>query len=215
MLRDTKSGMNRMIASRIPFRRNYQLQAMVSLYIVFWIATAISPTDRLQWALENLLPIGTIILLVVTFNKFPFTNLSYLFIFFFLILHTYAAHYTYQSTPFDIWLKNTFHTKRSYFDRVVHFSFGLLWTYPTWELLNRVAKLGRFFSFALPVSIVFSLSSLFEIVEMLVAIVAGKAGADYMGLQGDIFDSQKDMALGLMGAVVSMGTLGILIRRKK
>lgn len=215
MLRSKKSGMNRMMASRIPFPRNYQLQAMFSLYIVFWIAMAISPTDRLQWAMENLLPIGTIILLVVTYNKFPFTNLSYLFIFIFLILHTYAAHFTYQSTPFDIWLKNTFHTQRSYFDRVVHFAFGLLWTYPTRELLNRVAKLGRFSSFALPVSIVFSLSSLFEIVEMLVAIVAGKAGADYMGLQGDLFDSQKDMGLGLLGAVVSMGTLGILIRRKK
>lgn len=198
----------------IPFSRNYQLQSMLALYIVFWIVTAISPTDRMQWLMESLLPVGTMILLVATFQKFPFTNLSYLFMLIFLLLHTYAAHYTYQHTPFDVWLKNSFHTQRSYFDRVVHFAFGLLWSYPTRELLTRSTQLRGFPSFAIPVSIVFSFSAFFEIVEMLVAIVAGQAGKDYMGLQGDIFDSQKDMSLGLIGAVISMGILAG-IRRKK
>jgi putative membrane protein len=188
---------------------------MFIIYLVFWITTAISPIDRTQWLIENLLPVGMIIVLVLTFKRFQFTNLSYLFMLILLILHTYAAHYTYQHTPFDIWLKHSFHTQRSYFDRVVHFAFGLFLTYPIRELLTRVATIRGFWSYAVPIAVVFSFSALFEVVEMLVALVAGQAGADYIGLQGDIFDTQKDMGLGLLGGIVSMGILvGVLNLRK-
>jgi len=196
-----------MSASNLPFSRNYLLQIMFAVYLVFWIVTAISPTDRTQWLMENILPVGTVIVLVCTYRKFPFSNLSYLFIFILLIFHTYAAHYTYQHTPFDMWLKYSFHTQRSYFDRIVHLVFGLCFTYPVRELLTRVTAIRGFWSFALPVTVVFSLSAFFEIIEMLVAIAAGQIGANYMGLQGDIFDSQKDMGLGLVGAIFTMWVL--------
>ncbi len=207
--------MNMVMTNNIPFTRNYQLQFMLAIYLVFWIVTAISPTDRTQWFIESILPVGTIILLAATMKRFQFSNLSYLLMLFFLILHTYAAHYTYQHTPFDIWLKSHFHTQRSYFDRVVHFAFGLFLTYPIRELLTRVATIRRFWSYGVPVAVVFSFSALFEVVEMVVALMAGQAGADYIGLQGDIFDTQKDMSLGLLGGIVSMGILvGVFKWRK-
>ncbi|PYI55857.1 DUF2238 domain-containing protein [Paenibacillus flagellatus] len=197
----------------IPFARNFPLHAMIVAFLLYWIYTAIHPTDRIQWAMESLLPVGTLVALGMTYRKFRFSNRSYFWMFVFLCVHTFAAHYTYQGTPVDAWLKAAYHTKRSYFDRVVHLLFGLIWTYPCRELLVRTSSLRGFWSYALPAAVVFGMSSLFEIVEMVAALVAKQSGEQYVGLQGDVFDSQKDMSLGLAGAVVSMGALAWLRNR--
>ncbi|MBP1962971.1 DUF2238 domain-containing protein [Paenibacillus aceris] len=182
-----------------------QLQVILFVFAVYWGILAISPTDRMQWLMENLLLIAVVILLVCTFRRFQFSMLSYWLIFVFLCFHAYGAHYTYQGTPFDVWLKGALHTHRSYYDRVVHFLFGLLWTYPAREWLTRVTAVRRgIWSYVLPVAIVFGFSALFEIIEMGAALVAGQAGEEYVGMQGDPFDSEKDMGLGLAGAVTSM-----------
>lgn len=193
----------------IPFFRNYLLHIMMVAYLVFWFVMAVFPYDRAMWAVENLLPVGAYLTLVFTYKKFRFSNLSYLLIFIFLCLHTYAAHFTYQNTPLDMWLKSSFHTKRSYFDRIVHFVFGLFLTYPIREFFIRVASLRGFWAYFIPVAVCFSFSSLFEIVEMLGSAFGGRVGADYMGMQGDIFDSQKDMGMGLTGAIIGMGILAL------
>ncbi|MFC3771226.1 DUF2238 domain-containing protein [Paenibacillus sp. GCM10012303] len=192
----------------IPFWRNRVLQLLIAVYAAFWIYMALSPTNRMQWLMENMLPVAAVLALTFTYRKYRLSTLSYLLLFAFFCLHTYAAHYTYQSTPFDVWLKSAFHTERSYFDRVVHFAFGLLWAYPVRELLVRKANLRGVWTYAVSVSIVFGCSALFEILEMVVALIGSQAGEDYMGMQGDLFDSQKDMALGMAGAVVAMGLLG-------
>ncbi|ULL16217.1 DUF2238 domain-containing protein [Paenibacillus sp. H1-7] len=189
----------------IPFSRNHLLQVLFVSFLVFWAVMAIRPTDRLQWLLENVLVVVSGLLLILTYPKYRFSNLSYLCIFVFLCLHTYAAHHTYQNTPMDMWLKASFHTQRSYFDRVVHFAFGLLLTYPMREMLMRKAGLRGFWSLAVSAAVIFACSALFEILEMIVALVGAQAGQDYMGMQGDPFDTHKDMALGLAGAIVSMG----------
>ncbi len=114
-----------------------------------------------------------------------------------------------------MWLKASFHTQRSYYDRVVHFAFGLFWTYPFRELLTRAAALRGFWSYIIPVAVCFSCSACFEIIEMGAAFVAGQKGLEYVGLQGDVFDTQKDMGLGLAGAVISMCMLAWVLWRKK
>lgn len=191
----------------IPFSRNRLLHWLIGVYAVLWAILAIAPLDRMQWLMENLLPVGAVVALACTYRKFRFSNVSYILIFVFLCIHTFAAHYTYQNTPVDVWIKAVMHTQRSYFDRFVHFFFGLLMAYPFREVLMRLAGLRGFWSYVLPAALVFAFSSLFEIIEMFVALAAGQAGANYIGLQGDIFDSQKDMGLGLAGAFVSMGIL--------
>jgi putative membrane protein len=199
----------------VPFSRNWPLHLMMTAFAVYWCFTAFSPTDRTQWMLESLLPVSSLILLAITYRKFRFTNLSYFWIFVFLCLHTYAAHYTYQGTPFDVWLKASFHTQRSYFDRVGHFAFGLLLIYPMLELLTRLTGLRKFWSYFMAVAVLFALQSLFEIVEMLVALVAKQAGQEYVGIQGDIFDSQKDSGSCLFGSLLSIGGLAWVRHRKK
>ncbi|MBU7315413.1 DUF2238 domain-containing protein [Paenibacillus oleatilyticus] len=209
------TGTNWLTDPDIPFSRNIILHLLLAVFVVFWIVMAISPTDRIQWLMENLLVVAAFFTLLFTYKAFRFSNLSYLLIFLFLCAHTFAAHYTYQNTPVDQWLKASFQLQRSYFDRVVHFLFGLLLTYPLRELLTRAAGLRNFWSYGIPVMTMLGCSALFENVEMGAALVAGQAGADYVGLQGDVFDTQKDMSLGFTGALLSMITLAIILRKTK
>jgi putative membrane protein len=147
--------------------------------------------------------------LVWTYRKFRFSNQSYLFILLFLVLHTFATHYSYSTTPIDEWLKTTFHTKRSYYDRFVHFSFGLLWVYPFGELYVRLARRRGAWPFIVPAMIVMALSALFEITEAAAAIIAGQGqnGGEFVGMQGDIFDTQKDMFSAFIGALLALALL--------
>ncbi|MDR6549994.1 DUF2238 domain-containing protein [Paenibacillus qinlingensis] len=197
----------------VSFSRNWPLHVMFSIYFAYFVITAISPTHRMQWLMESILPVAVILVLAFTYQVFKFSNLSYLCMFIFLCLHTYGAHYTYQATPFDTWLKATIGTQRSYYDRVVHFAFGLFWAYPFRELLTRVAiKLG-FWSYAITTVVVLGISAFFEIVEMGAAYAVEKYGEEYVGMQGDVFDSHKDMGLALAGAIVTLGILAYVIRR--
>lgn len=213
--RTSQDATNLLQSHSIPFSQNRLLQLMIIIYIVFWGYYAISPVDRTQWLIENILPVVIVIALALTYKKFTFSNSSYLWIFIFLCIHNYAAHFTYQQTPFDVWLKSAFHTQRSYFDRVVHFLFGFMWIYPVREILIRAAKLRGFWTYIIPVACVFSLSSTFEVIEMIAALLAGQAGETYVGLQGDPYDTQKDMGLALVGAIVSVGILAWIARRKR
>jgi putative membrane protein len=197
--------MKKILANKvIKFKQNWFLQLLIVIFTLFWIIMAISPTDRTQWYIENILSIATVLVLIFTYRKFRFTNLSYLLMFLLLCFHTFAAHYTYQNTPFDVWLKATFHTERSYFDRVVHCIFGLCFAYPFREVMTRLVKLRGLWSYVIPVAFILSSSAIFEIIEMGAAYIAGQVGQEYVGLQGDVFDSHKDMLLGWMGSMISM-----------
>ncbi|WP_246066907.1 DUF2238 domain-containing protein [Paenibacillus koleovorans] len=200
----------------LPFDMNRPLKLMLLILAIVWLISAFSPTDRKIWLVENILLIASIILLATTYNKFTLSNRAYCLIFLFLLLHTYGAHYTYQGTPIDAWLKSVFPLKRSYYDRFVHFAFGLLWVLPVYELMTRAAKLRGFWSYALTAVLVFALSSFFEVIEMLAAVMMGEqgVGGDYLGMQGDVFDSQKDMGLGLSGALFSAIWLAWLRRKR-
>lgn len=199
-------------STSIPFARNKPLKLMIFIFILIFGLMAISPTDRSHWLADSIPLILVILILVFTYKWFRFSNLSYLLMLVFFCLHTYAAHYTYEGTPFDHWLKTSFHTRRSYYDRVVHFAFGLSFAIPFYEILKSKVKLHGIWSIALPVIVVLSFSGLHEILEMSAALIAGPGGeAKFVGMQGDIFDTQKDMALGLLGGIVSMGILAWII----
>ncbi len=116
------------------FRDRFLVVALI-IYVIFWIALAISPSDRGDWFLENLLIFISVAVLAVTYRKFQFTNLSYALILVFLVFHTIGAHYTYAKVPAGFWLQDWLHLKRNHYDRVIHFAFGFLLVYPMSELL--------------------------------------------------------------------------------
>ena len=187
------------------FRDNRFLQLLLLWLGGLWIATAIEPFDRRDWLLENLLVFIYGALLLLTYRRFAFSNLSYGLFGIFLSLHLVGAHYTYAETPFGFWLQDQFDLSRNHYDRIVHFSFGLLLAYPFRELLIRGAGVKPRWSYLMAVITVFGFSGFYEALEAVVAVVVSpELGAAYLGTQGDEWDAQKDTALAGCGAVAAM-----------
>ncbi len=181
------------------------IRSLAVVYAIVWIAAAISPLDRGDWLLENLLVLVFVPVLALSHRRFAFSPLSYALIFLFLTLHAYAAHYTYSLTPLGFWLQETTGSTRNHFDRIVHFAFGLLLAYPVREIGVRVLGLRGGWSYAVPLLVMLGLSGGYEIVEYWTArVVDPDLGTAFLGTQGDDWDSQKDMRLALVGALLSL-----------
>ncbi len=187
------------------FRRNRPLQLMVGWLLLYWVVMAFNPFDRFDWLLENLLVFIYGILLAVTYKRFAFSNLSYALFTLFMTLHLTGAHYTYAEAPLGFWLMEWLELSRNHFDRIVHFAYGLLCAYPLYELVRRLTRNSRGWSGFIVVNLVMSFSGLYEVIEMVVAvIVSPELGAAYLGTQGDSWDAQKDMGLALVGAIIAI-----------
>ena len=183
------------------------------LFFAYWMVLAIEPRDRADWLLENLLAIVFAAVLVASFKRLPLSGISYTTIFLFLCLHTLGAHYTYTEVPYDDWvraltggsLNEAMGWERNHFDRLVHFSYGLLLAYPIREVFLRVVDARGFWGYFLPLDVTMSTSMIFELFEWAVAErVGGDLGMAYLGTQGDVWDAHKDMALASLGAALAM-----------
>ena len=193
--------------------RHYLLILAV-LFGLWWVTLAIHPWQRNVWLLENSLALTAVALLAMLHRRLLFSRVSYTMIFLFLCLHEVGAHYTYSQVPYDAWFQHltgrTFNSlvgwERNNFDRIVHFSYGLLLAYPVREVFLRVVNVRGFWGYFLPLDLTMSTSMLFELLEWGVAVVfGGGLGQAYLGTQGDEWDAHKDMALASFGAVVAMG----------
>ena len=182
--------------------RKYPL-ALLAVYAAIWIALAIEPKYRDDWYLENILVAVFVPLLLLTYRRFPLSDVSYTLLFVFMVLHAIGAHWTYAEVPLIDWRALGF--ERNHFDRVVHLSFGLLLAYPVKEVFNRVATAKGFWGYYLPLDVTLAFSAVYEIVEWVVAeLVSPGAGTAFLGSQGDPFDAVKDMALAGSGAAIAM-----------
>lgn len=199
-----------------PFRHNRPLQLIVTWLLGFWLLTAIAPFDRRDWFLENLLVFAYSALLVASYRSFAFSNLSYGLFTLFISLHLIGAHYTYAETPLGYWLMAWFDWQRNHYDRIVHFSYGLLLAYPFYEVLRRAAGVRPGWAHFLVLNAILAFSAFFEVLEALIAmIVSPELGDAYLGTQGDIWDAQKDMGLALLGAIIAMSLTALLQRAHK
>lgn len=193
-------------------RKTY-LTTLAALLAVLWTALAIAPLHRSDWLLENVLLLAGVAALIATYRIFPLSRVSYTTLFVFFCLHTIGAHYTYSEVPYDAaarsWLGFSidalFGWERNNFDRVVHFSYGLLLAYPIREVFLRIASVRGFWGYFLPLDLTMSTSMLYELIEWGAAAgFGGDLGAAFLGSQGDIWDAQKDMALASLGALITM-----------
>ena len=181
---------------------------LLTSYLIVWCVLALSPVDRKDWFLENLLAVSTVAVLILTYRRFAFSDVSYVLITVFMILHAVGAHYTYAKVPFGFWMKDVFDLSRNHFDRIVHFAFGFLLAYPAYELFLRAARARRGWALFMAAIAVTSLSGTFEVVESWVAQIASpELGDAYLGTQGDVWDAQKDMTLAIVGALITVGLI--------
>ena len=179
---------------------------LLVIFAIFWLVIAISPYDRFTWIIENILSVLFVLLLIVTYEKFRFSNITYLFLFSFLILHTLGSYYTYTNMPVFKWIQAIFDFSRNHYDRVVHFLFGLIFYFPIYEIVTRKLKMKGWMSYLLPFLIVVSFKTIYEILEYLAVIFTNNlAFSDsFLGMQGDYWDAQKDIMFGMAGATISM-----------
>lgn len=184
-----------------------------TFFLLVWAALAVAPLDRKDWALENALVILIVPVLVLSRKQLPLSRISYTTIFLFLCLHEVGAHYTYAKVPYDVWfngltgstLSGLLGFERNHYDRLVHFSFGLLLAYPIREVFLRVADVRGVWGYYLPLDVTMATSMLFELFEWGAAeLFGGDLGVAYLGTQGDVWDAHKDMALAMFGAVITM-----------
>jgi putative membrane protein len=196
---------------RADFAGNRMLHILTAVYSVIWLVAAIAPIDRFDWFLENLLVFAFIGLLAATYRVFPLSDLSYTLITVFLSLHAVGAHYTYSESPVGFWLQDALSLERNHYDRIVHFLFGLLFGYPLREVALRGVRASGSWSYAFGLVSVLSLSSVYEILEWIVAeIVDPEAAYAFLGTQGDVFDAQKDSALAATGAILSLSVIAVV-----
>jgi len=192
---------------------------LITAIAALWMWLAIAPIDRSDWVLENVLLIFGAVVLLATRKRLPLSGISYTMILVFFCLHIIGAHFTYAEVPYDAAFKDltgsSFNEivgwKRNNYDRVVHFSYGLLLAYPIRELFLRVANVRGFWGYFLPLDLTMSSSMLYELIEWLSAELFGSGlGAAFLGSQGDQWDAQKDMALASLGALITMTITAIV-----
>jgi putative membrane protein len=189
----------------VPWQRNRFLQALFVAWALVWIVAAIEPFDRFDWLLENMLVVVAAALLIWRGNRDALSDLAWLLIAVFMMLHAVGAHYTYAEAPPGFWIRDAFGLERNHFDRIVHFSFGFLLAYPLREYLARHVGGGRQLGELLSFALIATASALYEVLEWLVAaVVSPEAGMAYLGTQGDVFDAQKDTALAILGAAIML-----------
>jgi len=189
--------------------------ALLAAFTLIFIALGIAPLYRQDWLLENVLVFIALPLFAFGIRRVRFTNFAYTSLFLFFLLHEVGAHYTYSLVPYDSWFESlTGHSlnellgwQRNHYDRAIHFAYGLLIVPVVVELFGQVAAPRGVWRFILPVTFIASHSVIYELVEWAAAWrFGGDLGTAYLGTQGDEWDSQKDMALALLGAI-----LGVLI----
>ena len=154
-------------------------------------------------------------------RRWPLSNRSVAFVLLFFALHTIGGRYTYTNVPYDDLasaltgrtISDTFGFTRNHYDRLVHFSYGLLAVAPVSEALRRHAGLGARVAVYIAVESVLAVSMLYELFEWQLAIAMQGPLADaYNGQQGDIWDAQKDMALAAVGAVIAAAAIRLTRR---
>lgn len=179
-----------------------------SLLVIFFAVlmwSMINPRDWFTWFLETLPAIIGLIVVISTFKQFKLTSLVYCLILIHAIVLLIGGHYTYAEMPFFNWLKGMFHLERNYYDRLGHFAQGFIPAIISREILLRKTELkrGKLLSVII-ISICLAISASYELIEWGVAKATGSAAEAFLGTQGDVWDTQWDMFMALLGAITSI-----------
>jgi len=168
------------------------------------VASGIGPYDRLTWFLEVLPVLIAAPLLVATHRVFPLTPLAYWLIAVHSLILVLGGHYTYARVPLGFWIQDWFDFSRNHYDRIGHLMQGFGPAIIIRELLLRTSPLepGKWL-FTIVLFTVLGVSATYEFIEWWAALAGGDAAGEFLGTQGDVWDTQWDMFLAGCGAIAS------------
>ena len=186
------------------------LRTLLTSFAAVLLWSGIEPFDRFVWSLEVLPALGALCILAATYRRFPLTHLSYSCVWLHAIVLCIGAHYTYAEVPLFHWLREVLDLTRNHYDRVGHFSQGFFPAIIAREVLLRTSPLrpGKWL-FAIALSICLAASAFYELFEWWVALATGEAADAFLCTQGDVWDTQWDMAMCMSGAISAL----IVLRR--
>jgi putative membrane protein len=196
--------------TQAPARRTGLLILWIAVAVIF-IWSAVRPHDYFTWILEVFPAIIGAVVLAFTYRSFKFTTLVYTLIALHMTILIVGGHYTYAEVPIGNWIRDQFELSRNHYDRLGHFAQGFVPAMIAREVLLRlrVIKHGSWLT-TFVISICLAFSALYELLEWTVSALTGSAGDAFLGTQGDVFDTQKDMAMALAGAIVALVVLSKL-----
>ena len=188
-------------------RREYAPALLLVLALAALGASAIGPNDWLTWWLEVSPVIVGAAVLVLT-RRFQLSHLLYTFLFVHSVILVVGGHYTYAHVPAGFWVQELFDLSRNHYDRLGHFAQGFVPALLVREILKRCSPLGysRWLPF-LVVCVCLAFSAFYELIEWWASLALGQSAGEFLGTQGDVWDSQWDMLMALIGAIVSLITL--------
>lgn len=176
-----------------------------AIYLAVLVWSGIAPKDFYIWFLEVLPALIGAGVLVATRRRFPLTPLVYILILVHSLILMQGGHYTYAEEPFFNWLKEIIGWPRNNYDKLGHFAQGFIPAMVTREILLRKAVVsGRGWLNFLVVSVCLAISAFYELLEWWVAVLSGSAADSFLATQGYVWDTQSDMGLALLGAIMAL-----------
>jgi putative membrane protein len=182
--------------------------ALLGVVAAVLIWSGIAPYDRTTWWLEVFPILLGAPVLILTFKRFPLTTLVYTLLALHAIILAVGGHYTYARVPLGFWAQELVGFARNHYDRLGHFAQGFVPAILAREILLRTSPLrpGKWL-FVIVVSTCLAFSAFYEFVEWWSALLGGEAATDFLGTQGDVWDTQWDMFLAFLGAMAALLTL--------
>ncbi|WP_174731785.1 DUF2238 domain-containing protein [Mesobacillus harenae] len=180
---------------------------LFSLALAVLIWSAINTSGYRIWLLESAPGIILLLITFITYKRFRFTTLSYGIIVLSAIIMFIGAKYTYSEVPLFNWLKDTYDfIDRNHYDRFGHFLKGLFAIVIREIIIRQTSVKKGPWLYSITISFVLSIAALYEIIEWLVSKLTndGEAAKDFLGTQGDIWDTHWDMFLALLGTLVAL-----------
>jgi len=182
---------------------------LLSLVLSCIVLLGWSPaTDRLTWLLDSLPVLIGVIIFSVSHSRWPLTLLTYRLLVLIAVLILFGARYGFAHVPLFDWLRDECEQTRNNFDRLAHFVQGFVPAMLFREILIRYSPLqagrGLFF---LVTAVTLAMSAFYELIEWWVSLVSRDGAVDFLGSQGDPWDTQWDMLLALLGALLAQLSL--------
>jgi len=185
-----------------PSRYEITLLVLV-LAVLLW--SGIAPADRFTWVMEVFPVLIAVPVLLATYKRFRFTPLVYTLIAIHASILMLGGKYTYAEVPLGFWMERVFGFTRNNYDRIGHFAQGFVPALVAREILSRKSPLkgSRWLPFVV-VSICLAFSATYELIEWFTAEMTGSGATAFLGTQGDVWDTQWDMFMALIGAITSL-----------
>jgi putative membrane protein len=181
---------------------------LLGITIVLLGISAYHPYDMATWWMEVAPIFVAIPILLATYRRFPLTSLVYTLIFIHACILILGAHYTYARVPLGFWVQDAFGFARNHYDRLGHFAQGFIPAIVAREILLRRTplRLGGWLFF-LVCCVCLAISACYEFIEWWAALLGGAGATEFLGTQGDVWDTQWDMFIALIGSIVAQLTL--------